>query len=440
MSKDSSGLRRAAGKTATTEVEQSEGWLRRWRRDRSGNVAILFALALVPVLGLIGAAIDFSRAHLAQTKMQGALDAAVLAAASGIQRTDEERIQTAKDIFAADLQSSGLGVIATPNVVIEADGTVKGSVSSTLPSVLLGVLGIDTMGIGADAEVMSTRLMEGEIVLVLDYSGSMGSAGKYQAMRDAAINLVNTLSVDGTIPTVKFGLVPFSAHVYGSMESDFVVNETPGSTWTNCTFDRKWPHNTVDTTPFVSNDDTKWGMIASGGEEEGGGNPYSACSNYPSRNLVIQPLTNNHAATISQLQSMTPYANTHIAVGLAFGWHVLSPNAPWQEGVPYNTANYVKSIVLLTDGRQTTSAWGPSSSTSVPNGESNLVDMCTAIKAQNVLLVTVAFDLQDQATEDRLRDCATSPSYFFDADTNAELKVAFENIATQFAKNMHLSK
>ena len=413
-------------------------FIRRFLKDRRGNVIILFALSLIPVLGVIGAAIDFSRAHVVQTKLQGALDAAVLAAASGIQRTNEERIDNAEAIFAADLASGGLGISATPLITIESDGKVKGSVVADLPSVMLGLFGINSLSLNIDAEVMSARLIQGEIVLVLDYSGSMNNSGKYQAMRDAAVDLVNTLSVDGTIPSVKFGLVPFSAHVYGSVASDYIVNEPAGGTWTNCTFDRKWPHNVTDSTPLTANDDTKWGMVGGGGEE--GGSPYSACSNYPSRSLVIQPLTNNHAATISQLQSMTPYANTHIALGLAFGWHVLSPNAPWTEGVSYNTPNYIKSIVLLTDGRQTTSAWGPGASSSPGNGETNLEDMCTAIKAQNVLLVTVAFDLQDTATEDRLRDCATSSAYFFDADTNAELKVAFEAIATQFAANLHLSK
>ena len=119
---------------------------------------------------------------------------------------------------------------------------------------------------------------------------------------------------------------------------------------------------------------------------------------------------------------------------------MLSPNAPWQEGSPHNSANKIQSIVLLTDGRQTVGAWGPGDTNSSSNGENNLEDMCEAIKAQDVLMITVAFDLRDTATENRLRDCATSPSYFFDADTNAELSSAFESIALAFAKDLHLSK
>ena len=49
-------------------------------RDRSGNVAIIFALLLVPIMGMIGLAVDFGRAHLIQSRTQAAVDAAALAA------------------------------------------------------------------------------------------------------------------------------------------------------------------------------------------------------------------------------------------------------------------------------------------------------------------------------------------------------------------------
>jgi Flp pilus assembly protein TadG len=43
-----------------------------------GNVAVIFAITLVPVLGLIGAAIDYSRANGARSTMQAALDSTAL--------------------------------------------------------------------------------------------------------------------------------------------------------------------------------------------------------------------------------------------------------------------------------------------------------------------------------------------------------------------------
>ena len=38
-----------------------------------GNIAVLFAIALVPILSFVGAAIDYTRANAARTSMQAAL-------------------------------------------------------------------------------------------------------------------------------------------------------------------------------------------------------------------------------------------------------------------------------------------------------------------------------------------------------------------------------
>jgi hypothetical protein len=39
-------------------------------------------------------------------------------------------------------------------------------------------------------------------------------------------------------------------------------------------------------------------------------------------------LTTNHAGTVSAIQSMQPYNLTHISLGMEWGYHLLSPDAP----------------------------------------------------------------------------------------------------------------
>ena len=48
--------------------------LTRFLCDRNANVAPFLALAMLPIVGLLGAAVDYSRANSARTAMQGALD------------------------------------------------------------------------------------------------------------------------------------------------------------------------------------------------------------------------------------------------------------------------------------------------------------------------------------------------------------------------------
>src|SRR6195952_3150848 len=50
--------------------------LGRFRRDQRGNIAVIFALTLIPVLSCIGCAVDYSRATQLRSKLQAAIDAA----------------------------------------------------------------------------------------------------------------------------------------------------------------------------------------------------------------------------------------------------------------------------------------------------------------------------------------------------------------------------
>jgi hypothetical protein len=47
---------------------------------------------------------------------------------------------------------------------------------------------------------------------------------------------------------------------------------------------------------------------------------------------------------------MVAIGNTHINVGLQWGWHVLSPNLPFGDGVAYDDNDWNKVVVLMTDG------------------------------------------------------------------------------------------
>ena len=52
--------------------------MRAFCRARRGNVAITFAFAVIPVIGFIGAAYDYSHANSVKADMQAALDATAL--------------------------------------------------------------------------------------------------------------------------------------------------------------------------------------------------------------------------------------------------------------------------------------------------------------------------------------------------------------------------
>src|SRR3954452_2205365 len=65
----------------------------RFFADRRGNVAAIFAIAIIPVVGLTGMAVDYSRGNSMKVAVQAALDATALAMA-----------RTAPNLTAAQLQ------------------------------------------------------------------------------------------------------------------------------------------------------------------------------------------------------------------------------------------------------------------------------------------------------------------------------------------------
>ena len=56
--------------------------LHRFRRDTSGNIAVIFMLTLLPLLSAVGCAVDYSAANAIRSKLQSAADAATVGSVS----------------------------------------------------------------------------------------------------------------------------------------------------------------------------------------------------------------------------------------------------------------------------------------------------------------------------------------------------------------------
>jgi Flp pilus assembly protein TadG len=412
--------------------------MRKFLKAQKGTVAVTFALSILPIFAAAGAAIDFGRYLSINTQLHAALDAASLAAASASGKTNAQREKIGKDTFASNIEGgAATGEVTT--LTLKSDGkTITGEAHTSMSTSLMVALGLDSVDIGVTNEVAIPKPRKAEVAFVLDYSGSMadpaGGQTKYIAMRDAATKLIDTLTKDD--PTkVKFALVPFSHHVYTSMPNSYVSGKGNSGTWTGCTQDRLYPLNLADSTPNTFDDATKWGQPNVPDHAAWG------CNGYVNHHLAIQPLTNNFSALKSQLAAMTPYAYTHVPLGVEFGYHVLSPNAPYGEGVSYSDTTTSKFMVVLTDGAQTEPAWGPSGVRSVAQGDTNLEQICDNVKTSGITVITLAYDLDDSSQRQRLQNCATDPNTgFFVVNSGADLANAFSAITSAISAQVYLSK
>lgn len=424
--------------------------LEKFARDRRGNISMFFGFVAIPVLIGAGMAVDYSRLVVAKSDLQAAVDAAALAAANAYASGQSNYEAIADDHLASNLATSTDLVpahIATEVVIDTAADTLTLKAKTAIPTTFMALAGVEQMSLfddrnnGSDGVTSTVTLpifsdhRKGEIILVMDYSSSMtetvGGQKKYKTMRTEAAKLVKDLSQDGTNTDVKFGLVPFSHAVRVTMPKQYFYDETGTTSMTACIEDRHYPYNLSSSTPDTSSKKNTTKFYT------------QSCSNFSTNNLNVRALTTSHSGTISQIQDMVPYGNTHIALGLETAWHLLTPNAPYTQAVAPN-AETLKAVVLLTDGQQTSPGYGPSNAWSVSQAESNTTALCTAMKTAGIRMITVSFDLNDAPTENRLRDCASADDdgnkYYFDTDTNQELADAFGVIRDNLARTMYLSE
>jgi Flp pilus assembly protein TadG len=144
-----------------------------------GNVAIIFALCLVPTIFLAGMAIDFASATQKRVVLNAAADAAALAAVtpSMMQQSASTAKTTAQNTFNA--MASGIAGVqsATPTVTVATSGqsrtvTVSYTASSTnsFPSVLRQA----TWPLSGSSQAAGSSPVYVNFYLLLDDSPSMG--------------------------------------------------------------------------------------------------------------------------------------------------------------------------------------------------------------------------------------------------------------------------
>lgn len=187
--------------------------LRRFGRERAGAFAIMFAMVIVPVILALGMAVDYSFALNSRSKLQNALDAAVLAATSSLSAVsdDEEISQLIGTMVAAnmnmpaDLVSISVGVDQGSRAI-----TVDGVVDQR--TYLLPIVGIGSVNVAATTRAVLGRAYI-ELALVLDNSGSMEGT-RITRLRSAARDMARTVLDLGYNPgDTRVALVPFAGAV-----------------------------------------------------------------------------------------------------------------------------------------------------------------------------------------------------------------------------------
>jgi Flp pilus assembly protein TadG len=191
-----------------------QAWIR-FARARSGNIAITFAIALIPLLAFVGAAIDYSRANALKASLQSALDSTALMVSKSAASKDSTALQTSADTYFNALfqRPEAKNVKISVSYSSTGGSSVLITGSADIDTEFMRIFGFKSITVGGTAITKwgSARL---RVALVLDTTGSMSSDGKITALKTATKNLLTQLqdavTTDGD---VYVSIIPFSKDV-----------------------------------------------------------------------------------------------------------------------------------------------------------------------------------------------------------------------------------
>lgn len=193
-------------------------------RERSGNILMITAAALVPLLILVGSAVDLSRATMAKTRLQSACDAASLAARRVMQNDtfSTSVSETGQQFFRFNFPQGSFSTAPfTPEISRPEAGVIRVEAATQLPTVIMNIFGFEAIPLSVTCDA-SLNFVNTDVVLVLDVTGSMADpidgSTKIAALRSAVMALYDELAptqqmLESQGLRLRYGLVPYSSTV-----------------------------------------------------------------------------------------------------------------------------------------------------------------------------------------------------------------------------------
>jgi Flp pilus assembly protein TadG len=422
-----------------------------FRADCRGNVAVIFTLATIPIVGAVGAAVDYSHASSIRTAMQAAIDATALMVSKNAANQTQSQLQSAATSYFTALftRPEAKNVAVTVTYTTTGGSQLVATATADMPTDFMGIMGYHQLGITASSTVAwgNSRL---RVSLVLDNTGSMASANKMTALKTASKNLLtqlqNAASQNGD---VYVSIIPFSKdvnvdpanynqtwvrwdlwdvvngtcsdHNYTKQSTCLSHNGTwtprNHNTWNGCMTDRDQDYDTKNTAPNINTTGTLFPA-----------EQYHYCP------VPLMGLSYDWTALKNKIDAMQPNGNTNQAIGLQWGYQSLT-SAPFTIPAMDPNYKYQQIIILLTDGLNTQDRWY--------NSQSSIDDRqkltCANVKAAGITLYTVQVNTDGDPTSQLLKDCASSPDKFFLLTSSTQIVSTFNQIGTNLS-NLRVAK
>ncbi|WP_340693573.1 TadE/TadG family type IV pilus assembly protein [Hyphomonas sp.] len=436
----------------------------RWRADTGGNIAIIFALALIPILAIAGVAIDTQMTLTQKNKVQAVIDSAVIFGARSMQE-GVSREDVAKDVDAyvtalLKQQSASLDCTGVALEYKDDAQDINASIFCSQPTTLSNVIGQRKM----DFRVRSGStygIGKVDVAFVFDVSGSMGSSGKMADLKIAAKDAIDALlptSYDtAKLDDVRLAMTSYDSMVNAGSYFKAVTNKNATRTYTvnytkttqvciayksngkcktykdvytpmvatktitnNCVKERIGAQAFTDVKPGAN----AWLEAAEAKFNES----TEKWSEETCNSIGPLPLTDNRTTLKAYVNGLNDFGGTAGHMGVAWGWYLIDPewDGIWpvaSKPLDYDEPDSAKAMILMTDGE-----FNSYFSSGQGNSFEQAKKLCDAVKVEHVVIYTVAFQAPKEG-QDILNYCATSAAHAFKPENGQQLKDAYTMIA-----------
>jgi Flp pilus assembly protein TadG len=440
----------------------------RFSRSQDGNIAVIFAIVMVPLLAFTGAAVDYSRANAARTSMQLALDSAALMVAKDDatgNMTQAQLDSKAAQYFNA-LYTNTDAPTVTLTTVYANNATTGSSVqlsgSARITTSFMKIAGFPSLGLST-ASTATWGMTKLRVALALDNTGSMNDDGKIGALRTATTNLITQLSASATNNgDVYISMVPF-ANVVNLGTAYANSGYIDWSSWsTSGSIEEGWTcgssyssRNQTMKCGSGNNAITSWnGCVMDRGTSTAPGTvtgydvqitpPATSAAYYDADQSSycpqpITPLSYNWAALKTAAAAMAPLGGTNQPIGLVWAWQTLQPTTPFNAPAEDSNYTYKKAIILLSDGLNTMDRWYGNGSSYSSQVDARQKLLCDNIKATGITIYTVQVNTGGDPTSTILQSCASDAGKFFQLTSATQVISTFNTIGTALS-DLRISK
>ena len=466
--------------------------IRKLARAEQGNVVMIFALSLIPIIAVAGSAIDINRVQTAKIQTAALLDQAVLAATNLSSTEDPSTlVQTWMNSQIEQFGYSRESLTMQVNSVVALNSkSVTATATLTVATAIKHMFGTDETTNEVHASAFQS-IPNIEIAMVLDISSSMRGS-RLTSLKAASTEFVDIMLNETTEDATSINVVPFggTVNIGTTLFNKFAVETTAFGTVVDPDEDDYDIGTSVETSDFrftnghecieAIQTDYSTAMLSNNSRGQVPDfwrwwNNHPWC---PESGSAIFLNSNNAEDLKSHLNGMVLSDGTGMDIGALWGLKTLSPSFRGHLGgdftdrpLDFNAEESKKVMIVMTDGAitaqnrpkdisignvhtdratnnephvsvysnqgnrsnmQTTRTRGNATTTSDNNsGVGRFKKACEAAKAENILIFTIGFQISSGSLPDTiLAECASSSAYYYHVE-GLDLTSTFQSIASQ---------